>query len=188
MTSDTNRATALFGWLLCGAGLAAALPQAPSERPSFPAQAEVVTVDVVATGRDGDPVVDLRREDFRVAEDGVPQEIVAFEAVHRPSTEAARGEGGRAVAEAVRSSSNQGLAARAGSHFVIVFDELHLTPAESARARTAVASFLANGVADGDRVVLVGTAEGNRWTARIPEGRDALLKALDRLEPGLVGR
>lgn len=163
-------------------------PQAPPERPSFPSQAEVVTVDVVATGRDGLPVLDLRPEDFSVSEDGVGQEVVAFEAVHRPPVVAAGSGGGRAAAEAVRSSSNQGLGARAGSHFVVVFDELHLAPAEAARARTAVADFLESGVADGDRVALVGTAEGSRWTARMPEGREALLKALDRLEPGLVGR
>jgi VWFA-related protein len=164
-------------------------PQAPSERPSFPTRAEVVTVDVVATGRDGRPVLDLRREDFSVSEDGVAQEVVAFEAVHRPApTEAATTAGTAPVARMPRSSSNQGPAARAGSHFVIVFDELHLAPAEAARARTAVAGFLATGVADGDRVVVVGTAEGSRWTARMPEGREALLLALDRLQPGLVGR
>lgn len=163
-------------------------PQAPPERPSFPALAEVVTVDVVATGRDGLPVLDLRPEDFSVSEDGVGQEVVAFEAVHRPPAVAAGSGGGRAAAEAIRSSSNQGLGARAGSHFVVVFDELHLAPAEAARARTAVAGFLESGVAEGDRVALVGTAEGSRWTARMPEGREALLKALGRLEPGLVGR
>ena len=186
MTGQTTRAAVFIlalSFIPC-----LAVPQAPSERPSFPAQAEVVTVDVVATDRRGEPVLDLRQEDFTVTEDGVPQAITAFEAVHRPAPEAAPAEGGRAVAEAVRSSSNQGPAARAGSHFVIVFDELHLAPAEAARARAAVVNFLANGVADGDRVVLVGTAEGNRWTGRIPEGRDALLKALDRLEPGLVGQ
>ena len=68
-----------------------------------------------------------------------------------------------------------------------MFDELHLDPAEAVRARAAIADFLATGVSDGDRVALVGTTEGTRWTARIPEGRDALRQALDRLQPGLVG-
>jgi VWFA-related protein len=187
MTGQTPRAAVLILGLSFISSVA--VPQAPSDRPVFPAQAEVVTVDVVAAGRDGQPVLDLRKEDFSLSEDGVPQEIVAFEAVHRPTpAEAAPTEGAPAATAAVRSSSNQGPAARAGSHFVIVFDELHLAPAEAARARTAVASFLEDGLADGDRVVLVGTAEGSRWTARIPEGREALLKALGRLEAGLVGR
>ena len=70
---------------------------------------------------------------------------------------------------------------------MIVFDELHLEPAEAGAGARAVADFLATGVADGDRVALVGTAEGTRWTARMPEGREALLQALDRL-PGQAGR
>ncbi len=70
---------------------------------------------------------------------------------------------------------------------MIVFDELHLDPAEAARARAAIADFLATGVSDGDRVALVGTAQGTRWTARLPEGQEALRQALDRLQPGLVG-
>ena len=182
MTGQTPRATVLILGLSVLPSVA--VPQAPTDRPVFPAQAEVVTVDVVAAGRDGEPVLDLRKEDFSLSEDGVPQQIVAFEAVHRPAT----AEGAPAATAAVRSSSNQGPAARAGSHFVIVFDELHLAPAEAARSRTAVASFLEDGLADGDRVVLAGTAEGSRWTARMPEGREALLKALGRLEAGLVGR
>jgi len=147
-----------------------------------------VTVDVVATGRNGEPVLDLRREDFTVTEDGAPQEVVAFEAVHRPAPAApvATAPGGAPAAEP-RASSNREPASRLGSHFVIVFDELHLDPAEAVRARAAIADFLATGVADGDRVALVGTAEGARWTARMPEGREALRLALERLQPRLVG-
>jgi VWFA-related protein len=161
-------------------------PQAPP-KPSFPAQAEVVTVDVVAAGRDGAPVLDLRREDLTVAEDGVPQEIVAFEAVNRPAVPASVAEGGQTLPEP-RASSNRARPGREPASFVIVFDELHLAVAEAVRARAAVAEFLRSGVADGDRVALVGTAEGTRWTARMPEGREALQKALDRFQPGLVGQ
>ncbi len=169
-------------------GPAAVRPQAAGQKPTFPAEAEIVTVDVVATDRRGEPVLDLRREDFTVTEDGVPQPLTAFEAVHRPTSGApAPPAPGAAAPLEPRSSSNREPASRLGSHFVIVFDELHLGPAEAVRARKAVADFLANGVADGDRVALVGTAEGTRWTARIPEGREALRQALERLQPRLVG-
>ena len=161
---------------------AAQAPPPAAARPSFPAQAEAVTVDVVVTDRDGAPVVDLKREDFTVSEDGAAQEIAAFDAVHRQ----AAGGGPAAPTPAPRASSNREPAARAASHFVVVFDELHLTLAEAVRARRAVADFLASGPADGDRVSLVGTAQGTRWTARMPAGRDTLLRALDRLQPRLV--
>ena len=140
-------------------------------------------MDVVVTDRRGEPVLDLRREDFAVSEDGVAQEVVAFDAVHRPASPTSSGP---PAAPPPRSSSNREPAARAASHFVIVFDELHLTVPEAVRARKAVAEFLAGGVADGDRVALVGTAQGTRLTARMPEGRDALAQALSRLQPRLV--
>jgi VWFA-related protein len=178
---------AVLAWLYPAAGS----PQAPPARPSFPTEAEIVTVDVVATGRAGDPVLDLRSEEITVLEDGVVQPISAFEAVHRPApTAAAVAPGAPPVATPLaraRASSNREPASRLGSHFVIVFDELHMDPAEAVRARKAVGDFLGTGVADGDRVALVGTREGSRFTARLPEGRAALLQALGRMQPGLVG-
>jgi len=67
-------------------------------------------------------------------------------------------------------------------HFVIVFDELHMDPAEAQRAKAAVGEFLEKSVGERDRVALVGTAEGTRFTARLPEGREALRQALERLQ------
>jgi VWFA-related protein len=189
--ASRRRTAAVAGFLVVAlASPAIALPQAPPAQPSFPTQAEAVTVDVVVTGRDGQPVLDLRREDFTVIEDGVAQEIIAFEAVHRPARASASPapSAGAGPALDLRSSTNVREPGREPASFVIVFDELHLAPAEAARGRAAVAEFLASGVADGDRVALVGTAQGARWTASIPEGREALLKALDRLQPRLVGQ
>jgi VWFA-related protein len=167
------------------------LPAAPrqTEKPTFPAGTEVVTVDVVVTGRDGRPVLDLRPEDFTVTEDGKPQEIVAFDAIHRPAPEVteAPSTGAATAPLEIRSSTNQVPPSRQGSLILVVFDELHMTPAEAQRARKALRGFLETGVASGDRVALVGTREGTRWTARMPEGRDALLQVLDRLQGRRVG-
>jgi VWFA-related protein len=167
---------------------ATAAPQAAAPRepqPSFPAQAEVVTVDVVVTDRRGEPVLDLRREDFTVSEDGIAQEVVAFDPVHRPAV-AANAARPAPAAPAPRAASNREPPSLSPSHFVVVFDELHLTLAEAVRARSAIVDFLGTGVAAGDRVGLVGTAAGTRWIARMPEGRDTILAALSRLQPRLV--
>jgi VWFA-related protein len=159
-------------------------PQAPAPPSSFPAGVELVTVDVVALRAGDEPVLDLARGDFVVKEDGVVQEIVTFEAVHRPARAAEpAGSPGSPPLEP-RTSSNHEPLTRLGSHFLIVFDELHLDNAEAERGRAAVARFLETGVGEGDGVALVGTAEGTRWTARMPAGRDDLLKALG----GLRGR
>ena len=167
-------------------GPAAVRPQAAGQKPTFPAQAEVVTVDVVVTDRGGAPVLDLRREDFAVSEDGVPQEIVAFDAVHRPAP-GPPAPGTPPAPPEPRTSSNRVTPGREAASFIVVFDELHMGPAEAVRAREAVAEFLKTGVADRDRVAIVGTAEGTRWTARMPEGRDTLLQVAARFQGRLLG-
>ena len=62
------------------AGLAGQAPQEP-RRPAFRTEANYVRVDVYATTRDGATVSDLRREDFQLLEDRVPQSIDQFSRV-----------------------------------------------------------------------------------------------------------
>jgi VWFA-related protein len=45
----------------------------------FKANARIVVLDVVVTGRDGKPVQGLGRADFTISEDGSPQQITSFE-------------------------------------------------------------------------------------------------------------
>jgi VWFA-related protein len=192
MTESSRRPTttlALVAALALAGGVAAG-PRDAAQKPSFPAETEIVTVDVVVLSRAGEAVPNLRREDFAVSEDGVRQEIVAFEAVHRPAALPGATAGAPAGATrepALRASTNRGTPGQEPATFVIVFDELHLGPAEAVRARRAVAQFLETGVADGDRLGLVGTDEGTRWTSRMPDGREALLRALARLQGKRVG-
>jgi len=161
----------------------AAFPQATAP-PRFPAGTEVVTVDAVVLDRDGQPVGGLRAADFTVEEDGVVQEITSFEEVDhsadRPPAETTR------FALARRTATNAD-PAQDGRGFVVVFDELHLDVAEAQRARKALASFLTEKLHERDVVALVGTAEGTRWAGRWPEGREALLAVLGRLQARRVG-
>jgi VWFA-related protein len=177
---------ALGGDLLLALGfvLLAPLEGTPRQaaKPTFPAQAELVTVDVVVTDEEGRPVLGLRPEDFTVTEDGASQEIVAFEAVHRADPGTGGGAEPSPVAAELRPSTNQVPPEREGSHVLIVFDELHMTPVEAIRAREAIREFLGKGVSSGDRVAVVGTHQGTGWTARMPEGRGALSQVLDRLQ------
>ena len=71
---------------------------------------------------------------------------------------------------------------RRGRNFAVVFDDIHLSPTQAQRARGAVAAFLQTGVGEGDLVTLVASAGGAWWTARMPEGRDALIAILKRLD------
>ena len=109
--------------------------QAP---PSFAAQAELVTVDVVVLGPDGKPVPGLTRDDFVVKEDGRPQTLTAFEAVEAlvPAL---------ASPQTVASSPSQARVATnvAGPPtrrtFAIVFDDLHIGDINVEQAKRAVA-------------------------------------------------
>jgi hypothetical protein len=51
------------------------LGQSPPNQPTFGTGTTAVVVDVVVRDRKGNPVTDLRKEDFELLEDGVQQEI-----------------------------------------------------------------------------------------------------------------
>jgi len=153
-------------------------PPAESEEspPTFPGQVEQVTVDAVVVDKKGVPVKGLTRGDFEVYEDGVRQDVVSFESFEVPEAPAA-------VPKAPpRVSTNREAAEAPGRTFVILFDDIRLTPAMAYRAKSAVADFLENGVREGDRVTLVATLAGTWWTSRMEAGRDELIDLVKKLD------
>jgi len=52
--------------------------QLPAQKGVIRVQVNLVPVDVIATNEDGRPVTDLRKEDFRILENGREQEIRHF--------------------------------------------------------------------------------------------------------------
>jgi VWFA-related protein len=165
--------------LVSGSGRIGAQEPVPSpspEAPSFPAQVDLVTVDVVATDKDGLPVPGLTRDDFVLEEDGRPQAISSFEGMRVPSASA--------VVERPRPrvSTNYGPRSDTGRTFVVVFDDVNMTGFDSHRAKAAVRSFLETGVREGDRVSLIATSGAAWWSTRMEGGREELLSLLERLE------
>lgn len=154
-------------------------PDAPPEAepgPSFPAHVEQVTVDVVVTDKKGAPITGLKKEDFVLSEDGAPQPIASFEAVQVPAAPSA------VPAPRPRISSNTAPEVQTGRTFVVVFDDIHLTPGQARRAKVAVTEFLTGGVREGDRVSLVATGGGAWWSTRMEAGREELITLLKRLD------
>lgn len=151
---------------------------AQSPQANFPAKVEVVKVDAVVTDKEGNPIEGLTRDDFTIEEDGQPQSIESFEAivVRRP----AKGPPPARPVEPV--SSNQEAPSSPERTFVIVFDDLNLTPLRTPPAKAAVKTFLEKGVREGDRVLLVSTGGGAWWSATMEEGRQDVLAQLERLE------
>jgi len=162
---------------------AAAPPPSGGQEPaSFGRDVEVVRVDVVVTDG-GKPVTDLSRDDFVLLDEGKPQTLETFEAVHIPVPEAAA-----ATATAPRPliATNEPKAPESDSSrtAVIVYDDLNLTMESAPRAKAAVALLIDQALRPGDRVTLVATGGGVWWSTTMPEGREDLLAILK----GLQGR
>lgn len=154
-----------------------AMLQAQQTSP-FRSESELVTVDVVVVDKHGDPVRDLSLADFTIAEDGRPQAVQFFQPV---VTSGDTSRAGRSVERSYGYSTNVGAQARPERSFVIFFDDVHLTPEQGERAKTAIDRFLEQETAAGDLVSLVAPARGLRWHARLPEGRAELIKAVASL-------
>jgi VWFA-related protein len=150
----------------------------PAAQPTFETQVELVTVDVAVVDKKGQSVRGLTRDDFVVAENGAPQTLTSFEAVVVPEVPRTEGPAPRRAVV----STNVVADNRRGRNFAVVFDDVHLSAMQAQRARGAVAAFLQEGVGEGDVVTLVATSGGAWWTARMPEGRDALVAILKRLD------
>lgn len=59
-------------------------PAEPDELETLKTETDLVTVPLIATSRDGLYITDLRREEFTISEDGVPQQIAFFGKVAAP--------------------------------------------------------------------------------------------------------
>jgi VWFA-related protein len=146
--------------------------------PAFPARVDLVTVDVVAVDKAGRAIAGLGRNDFTVLEDGVPQTVTSFEAVALPAAPPPVA----ASYERPRVSTNYGSEGRPTRTFVLVFDDVHLSPGLAIPAKAAAGEFLRTGVRAGDRVSLLATSGAAWWNARMPEGREGLQTVLKRLD------
>jgi VWFA-related protein len=128
------------------------------------------------TDKKNNPIENLSRESFQVFEDGKPQAITSFEAVVLPPSPPIGPVKPRTI------STNQSAEVRTGRTFIIVFDDVHLQPFQSLRAKAAIDQFLKNGTRDGDRVTLLASGGGAWWSTRMPEGYKELTSLLKRLD------
>jgi VWFA-related protein len=153
---------------------------APADTPTFPTQLEQVIVDVVVTDKKGTPIKGLTAADLTVTEDGVKQDVVTFEAVELPEQPSA------AAPPPPKVSSNTAPEEQRARTFVVVFDDMHITPYRANQAKVAVASFLEKGTREGDRVSLISTAGSTWWTTRMEAGRQKLVDIVKTFDGRLI--
>jgi VWFA-related protein len=157
------------------------MPSIAGQPPKSEFQAGVgqVTVDVVVTDRDGHAVPGLDRAQFRLSEDGRPREILQFQAVRLPLVTADPLPLTPAPRLRVSSNAREAQAART---FAVVFDDLHLSPAQGEHARNVVAEFLKGALSANDRVALVTTGGDVWWSTVVGRGREDRLALTRRLQ------
>jgi VWFA-related protein len=159
---------------------ASAHGQEPASIPSFPAQVEMVTVDVVVLDKSGQPIRGLTKDDFVVLEKGRPQTLASFEAFETRGQEANGGDVGSPLE--TRASTNQGPAGPRGRAFALVLDDLGLDPILSApQVIQAIDKWLRERVDPADEVTLVTTSGDAWWSDIVGRGRDDLLAVLRRV-------
>ena len=120
-------------------------PSAPADQaapPVFRSDINFVRVDVIVQDRQGNPVHDLKQEDFEVTEDGKPQSIQTFKLINVTEDTGVGSDPPREVRNAI---DEQVEAARDDVRlFAIFLDDYHVRLENSMRAREVLAQFVEN--------------------------------------------
>jgi VWFA-related protein len=170
-----NLAAAVVGLLLAGTtGVIGG--QAPSQ-PVFRSGVELVTIDVVATGRDGNPIYNLKASDFELFEDGQSQPIKAFQFLNYSTTPIE-------TPPPVGVVSNQ---VEPGGVFALVLDDIGYYVTETQEVRRAAQRFLDRALQPHDHVAVVrsGFQSGFFLSADRTLALDAALSTAGRRDRGI---
>jgi len=152
-------------------------------------QTNVVLVDVRVTDRGGKPVTDLKQDDFRVYEDGVPQAITSFslEDIERVTVNKAGGEGAApATIDLSKLPPNTPVAEVIQDHrlMVLFFDMTSMPVDDLMRAERAASDFVHKRMTPADLVAIVTYTSGLSVIQNFTNDRVALMKALDSIRLG----
>src|SRR5437588_568987 len=166
----------------CLAGVA--LPQEPASKKgeqdqSVRLKTELVELRAVVTDKKGNPIGDLKKEDFEVLENGVRQEIGFF------SVEKIRGsEAPVAKDHNAPSVSKPPAASRAASPartIVLFVDTLHLSTFSFMRAKQQLKKFVDEQITDQDLVAVVTTSSSLGVLQQFMRDRKMLRYAIEKI-------
>jgi VWFA-related protein len=142
----------------------------------------IIDVDVVVTDRRGNPLLDLRREDFELLEDGKPVEIRYFSRiVDGQLSDAPPLPQETDVQE--RTATGQTATGRTPLTWVVFLDQTNIPIRHRNHSMQQVRKFLETAMSEGDRAVV---ASNNGMAFRIQERltdvRQRVLDTVDRLQ------
>ena len=117
-------------------------PAQGDQLPVFRTDINFVRVDVIVSDKQGNPIHDLRQEDFEVTEDGKPQTVQTFKLINVTQDAGIGTEPPREVRNTIEEQSE---AARDDVRlFAIFLDDYHVRLENSMRAREHIARFVEN--------------------------------------------
>ena len=165
---------------------AAAAQQQQPQRPPAPADeeevvrlnTELVQLRAVVTDRKGQPVENLKKEDFEVLENGQPREVSFFSLERAP---ASPGAGPSPIAPRTSGTPTRPAAAHPTRTIVLFADTLHLSPVSLARAKVELKHFVDEQMTDSDLVAVVSTAGTLGVLQQFTRDRRVLKYAIDKL-------
>ena len=132
--------------------------QAQDQRkPDFTSRVELVTTDVVVRDNNGQFIADLKKEDFEVLEDGVPQKLVSFSLTHGGRSYNIAAPPPAPVAEGILLPPSRPATDAAGRIFLIFVDDLHLDFRNTGRIRDLFKKISDELVHEGDMFGIVST-------------------------------
>jgi VWFA-related protein len=159
-------------------------PQAPQpdptatdqQQPVFRAGINFVRVDVIVTDKNGNPVGDLKPEDFEVTEQGRPQKVETFKLI---SLDGGLMAAASAPPRQIRTDADEeNEAARDDVRlFAIFLDDYHVRLESSLAAREQVARFVETQLGPSDMVGLMYPLEPTA-SVRMTRNHAAIMKAL----------
>lgn len=157
MRASLNRLLAVACLLVAGLQAPAAQqppPQDPPQRPpTFKAGINFVRVDVIVSDKDGNPVLDLKPEEFTVSEDGRRQTIEQFEVVKIDPLDQVEGP---SIGEIRSREDEMREAAKPEVRlFVILLDDYHVRRGNDMAVRQPLIDFIQNQLAPADMVAIM---------------------------------
>ena len=142
---------------------------------------DLVTLDVVATDRDGNPVYDLRAEEIEVREDGEPVELVSFEPPEPPKSAPASSASDTApTGEPTLDASPREWSSTTEEplNLVVFVDNLHIGGADRDRFLQELWSFLQAEVEPETRILVAGYGGELAFLTDFTTDREAVRAAL----------
>ena len=159
--------------------------QAPSQQEPQRSQQPIrtginfVRVDVIVTDRDGNPVLDLKPEEFSIAEDGKPQKVETFTVVKIDN--AAQIDGPTPLEIRSRFDEEREAARPDARLFIILLDDYHVRRGNDMVVRKPLVEFIQNQLGPLDLVALMYPLTPVRDLS-FTRNRDSLITAVEKFE------